>query len=371
MHYIAYVHRTRFFRDALTEPPSGPVVIHDGRKVVEVCEAARHMGVRPGIKFIEARTLAKGATFILTEPISQWEAARVAWTQPLRRFTDRIELPAPNQAYLDLTAHPDPYSLLADIQQAIPPSYRFGIGRSKWLARTAALRGDVDADWVARPDRKLQSLPVRVLPFPPDLISRLSFLGCATVGDVQALHLDTLRNQFGELGRSIHQATRGLLTDTLTPNDGPPRIRASRHVPEGVIERAGLEHLLRGIATELAAGLTNHDRHTRDLYAWWNSESASHRTPKPIRTATQIAVVLSKIVSPTEPLTDITVEVAMEQSDHHRQYTIADPRDPDAVAETVHRLKTVFGDASIQCASEVAVPRRVRVLKAWMMGGPG
>lgn len=371
MHYIAYVHRTRFFRDALSEPPTGAVVVHDGRKVLEVCEQARQMGVRPGIKFVEARTLAKGATFVHTEPIAQWEPARAAWTQPLRRYTDRIEVPTPNQAYLDLTAHPDPYTLLTEIQQALPTPFRFGIGRAKWLARCAAARAEVDADWVVRPDRKLKPLHVRVLPFHAELISRLVFLGCTTVADVQALNLDTLRNQFGELGRTINLAAFGQLSDELTPNDGPPRLRAYRNVAEGVIERSGLDELLRGLAAELAAGLTSHDRHTREVATWWNGGSASHRTAKPIRTTTQLAVVLAKIVTPAEPLTELTVEVAMEQSDHHRQYTIADPRDPDAVAETVHRLKTVFGDSAIQCASEVVVPRRVRVLKAWMIGGSG
>lgn len=368
MHYIAYVRRSRFYRDALTESIVGPVVIHDGKRVLEVCEAAQRLGVNPGFSFVEARTLARGATFVVTEPMDRWEEARRAWTGPLRRFTERIEVEAPNATYLDLTGHPDPYTLLDSIQASIPGPFRIGIGRAKWLARRAAFREGIHSDWVARPDRKLAPLPVRVLPFPPELTARLGFLGCRTIADVQALSLETLRNQFGELGREIELAALGLLTDELKPNEGPSCLRVFREVSEVIDDREGLNLLLRDVAIELAAGLTKVDASARVIRAWWDDGSVDHTSPKPLRAATPIQLALSRLIVPKSPITELVVELPLESARHFAQYSIADPRDPEAISDAVSRLKSTFGDSAIQCAGQVAVPRRVQVLKAWMRG---
>ncbi len=370
MHYFAYVHLSRFYRDSLPKRPDGAVIVHDGKRVVEVCEQARGMGIAVGFSLVEAKTLAQGATFVATEPLLQWEAARQAWTQPLRRFTERIEVHAPNAISLDLGAHPDPYSLLAAIQDAIPKPHRMGIGRAMWLAQLAARHGGIHADWVVRPERMLAPLHVRALPFATELTYRLGFLGCRTIRDVQVLSLDTLKNQFGELGRSIHLAAIGQLSDELRPNDGPPTVRACREIPDGIDDQAMLERLLREVAMELARGLANQDRRSRIIHAWVNGEKLEVVTPKPLRTATQIHFVLIREIRPVEPLIGLVVELLTEESSHFTQFSIVDPRDQDAAEDAIHRLKTVFGDRAICCASEVQVPRRVHVLRAWQ-GGTG
>jgi len=370
MHYFVYVHRSRFYRDSLPELPDGAVIVHDGKRVVEVSEQARSMGIAAGFSLVEAKTLAQGATFVATEPVSQWEAARRAWTQPLRRFTEHIEVHAPNAVSLDLGAHPDPYSLLAAIQGAIPKPHRIGIGRAKWLAQLAARHGGIHADWVVRPDRMLAPLHVRLLPFAADLTHRLGFLGCRTIRDVQVLSLDTLKNQFGELGRSIHLAAMGQLSDELRPNEGPPTVRAYRQIPDWIDDQAMLARLLLEVATELARGLANQDRRSRVIHAWVNGDKVEIVSPKPLRTATQIHLILVREIRPREPLTDLVVELLTEESSHFTQYSIVDPRNQDAVEDAVHRLKTVFGDRAICCASEVPLPRRVQVLRAWQ-GGSG
>lgn len=367
MHYIAYVRLPRFYRDALTDPPTGPVVIHDGKRVLEVCEETIKLGVSPGFSFVEARTLAKGATFIVTEPRDRWESARKAWTQPLRRYTDRIEVEAPNAAYLDLSQHPDPYSLLQEIRAQLPNPCAIGIGRAKWLARRAAFRGGIHSDWVACPERMLAPLPVRVLPFESELTNRLKFLGCKTIRDVQILSLDTLRNQFGELAREVHLASMGLLTDRVTPNEGPPTLRCERQIEEAVIDEEGLSRLLYDLSAHLARQFAEQDSRTRVIRAWWEPKgSAELILPKPLRTATQIHLALAKSVRPSEPLTWILVEAELERASHHTQISFTDPRDRDAVSDALLRVKSAFGDQAIQCAAEVTVPRRVQVLKAWM-----
>ncbi|MCC7435065.1 MAG: hypothetical protein IT363_10305 [Methanoregulaceae archaeon] len=368
MHYFVYVHLSRFYRDSLPKLPDGAVIVHDGKRVVEVCEQARGMGIVAGFSLVEAKTLAHGSTFVTTEPFSQWEAARQAWTQPLRRFTERIEIHAPNAISLDLGAHPDPYSLLAAIQNAIPKPHRMGIGRAKWLAHLAARHGGIHADWVVRPDRMLAPLHVRVLPFATELTHRLGFLGCRTIRDVQVLSLDTLKNQFGELGRSIQLAAMGQLSDELKPNEGPPTVRVYREIPDGIEDQAMLERLLRDVAKELARGLANQDRRSRVIHAWVNGEKLEVVSPKPLRTATQFHLVLVREIRPEEPLNELVVELHLEDSGHYTQYSIVDPRDQDAVEDAVHRLRTVFGDSAICCASDVQLPRRVHVLRAWQGG---
>jgi len=367
MHYFAYVRLPRFYRDALTEPPDGLVVIHDGKRVLEVCEETLKVGVSPGFSFVEARTLAKGATFIVTEPRERWEEARIRWTRPLRRYTDRIEVEAPNAAFLDLSQHPDPYTLLEEIRALLPSPHLIGIGRAKWLARRAAFRGGIHSDWVACPERMLAPLPVRVLPFEAELTQRLKFLGCKTIRDVQILSLDTLRNQFGELAREVHLASMGLLTDRVMPNEGPPTLRAERHIEEGVIDAMGLNRLLHELAIHIARQLTEQDSHTRVLRAWWQPAGETELVlPKPLRTATQLHLAQAKIIRPIEPVTWMLVEAEVERASHHTQISFTDPRDRDAMSDALLRVKSAFGDRAIQRAADVAVPRRVQVLKAWM-----
>lgn len=367
MHYFAYVHLSRFYLAALDKPTENPVIIHDGHRVIEVCELGRRMGITAGFSLTEAKTLGQGATFVSTEPQDQWHSARKAWTSPLRRFTSRIEVEAPNSAYLDLGEHPDPYSLLPTIVASLPTPNRIGIGRAKWLAKLASRLGGINADWVARPDRMLAALPVKALPFEGELTRRLSFLGCRTIRDVQVLSLATLKNQFGELGRSIQLAALGQLSDELNANEGPTTVRAKRDC-EDVIDRGILERLLRDVAAELARSLATHDRRARVVRAWVNGHQIEHSCPKHLRTATQIFLALVRLIQPSEPLSELVVELEAEVSTHFTQFSIADPRDPEAIADAVHRLKTVFGDRAIRCAAEVEIPRRVQVLKAWHGG---
>lgn len=373
MYYFAYIRLERFYIDTLRLrgelPPDAIAVIHDSQRVVEATPNAVQLGIRRGIRFTEARTLAHGATFVLADP-PQWEEEWQRWTQPLREFADQIEVEAPNAAYLDLSRHPDPYPLLGQLTDALPSPHRLGIGRAKWLARLAAFHGGVHADWVSRPQGMLKPLSIHKLPFERSITARLEFLGCRTIGDVQLLGLDILRNQFGELGRAIQLAARGELTDRITANDGPNTVSLVREVSEGITDRDALNRFLRDVAAELADKLAQADRTTRELRARWDEETVIHRFPKPLRTAMHLHLALVRWVIPTSPLKSLWVELPLENNESRTQFSLADSRATSEVDDTLTRLQSAFGETAIQCAAAMPTPRRVQVLKAWTGGMP-
>jgi hypothetical protein len=182
MHYIVYLSVEGLYASYLhcgectskaSYPAEQPLVIHRDRRVIDINASARQFGARVGTTLTEAKAMLSGVQYVEWNPDMD-DAARASWLDPLVEVTDYIESGEPHEAYLDLSAHPDPMSFLPKLVAMVDLPVRMGLGASKWIARATAndlRKGIPSADYVVRPVAALKPYPTQALPIPEDMHS--------------------------------------------------------------------------------------------------------------------------------------------------------------------------------------------------------
>jgi DNA polymerase-4 len=295
------------------------------------------------------------------------------------KFTGVIEPEDRHSAYLDLSAHPKPFDVaqrfLEKLARLTGCEARFGVGASKWLAR---LSTDADGERLTPLDGEglAEFSVLKLSPIAPEHRERLRFLGYHSAGLVADLPIATLRSQFGDEALRIQLAAKGSWKDPVQALY-PPDSLNERLIFDGPCDDAlMLDQALVSIAQRIGRRLLRKEQQTAEAHMSLELEDGeirnlNRRFSKPLRCPRTSMAALRLLFGAGigAPIASIGVRLpALEKARCTQQNFMGTL----TKAETAHRadsalrqIRSVFGEASIQVAGQVALPRRVRVLQEW------
>lgn len=358
-----------------------PLLVHRDRKVLDRCELAKHAGVRLGMSLTEARSMLGPELVCCEFEADLYAPIQREWLELATEYADALEPTAePGAAYLDLSPHPFPalvakrfLAALAELGHRV----RACLSPTKWVSR--ALVPAEGLREVQLPGMELVREPVgRLLPVLPDTRQRLEFLGYRRIGEVQRLSMETLRAQFPEEALIIQQAANGAWNEPVLPLY-PLHSRADRFVFSPAIDDAErLERAFRRLAKRFAQHLSDRDEQGNLLELWVHYEGesapfvASRTFSRPLSRAREIMSGLLLLYPPGEagqsaPISEIRVRMRELKPTSRRQTILPGLplRDDQAGEVALTRIRQKFGQGAVLRATEVSLPRRKAVLKAW------
>ncbi|HET7452071.1 MAG TPA: DNA polymerase Y family protein [Thermoanaerobaculia bacterium] len=199
-------------------------------RVVAASKPARRSGVRSGQTLREARALLPRLIARASDAECE-RSAHEALLEAAETVSPRLEDAGAGAAWLDVDGLELYFgfsesalarSLMAAVESAGLPA-RVGIAASKLAARVAAESSD--APRIVRPGEEagfLAPLPIARLSPPVEIAEALARWGLARIGDVARLAEGEVAARFGEAGRRLHAAARGVDPSPLVPRAVPP-----------------------------------------------------------------------------------------------------------------------------------------------------
>jgi len=352
------------------------LIVRDGL-VLDGNALARSRGVRPGMPLRQAKAI------VIQSRTVPWKAGDYStdWLDLCTDYSGVIEPLDQHCAAIDLSRHPDPLDIAEQLVQRVSRETGlhvvFGHAPSKWIAELSALKQDLGLAQ-ANPREFLAALPVRDLsPVPVEIRARLEFLGYQTIGTVAELPLSVLTEQFAQLGWTISKAARGEWKDevaALYPN-------ASLHdclYPQGELESVEeVDLCLQSLVGNLGQRLIERGLQGSTLELSIDFETITHPQPstefsrtftKPLHSPQTLLIAMRLLVERQldQPVTGIRVALRDLKPRKQRQVALhglnVTRSNPD---QTIKQVQQVFGETSILRASEIPVPRRIRVLREW------
>ncbi len=238
----------------------------DRRSVICTCNyRARSFGVRSAMPVFMA--LKQCPNLVVVRPrFDFYQAVSQKIRAIFRRYTDRIEPLSLDEAYLDVTEHPDDAVAIAShIRLAIRRELRLpcsaGISINKLLAKIASDWNKPNGQFEIKQQDVaafMQSLPARRLwGIGPKAEQRLANLGIRTCGQLQELPLATLIRQFGSMGAEIHAMCRGIDNRPVEPGRNRKSVSCETTLTDSISDPSLLEPILNDLFERLIDDLNN------------------------------------------------------------------------------------------------------------------
>ncbi|HIE17916.1 MAG TPA: DNA polymerase IV, partial [Dehalococcoidia bacterium] len=225
---IIHVDLDAFFasvEQALAPELYGKPVIVGGRPdrrgvVASASYEARAFGIRAGMPLSQAYRLCPQAIF-LQGCFSHYRDASSKFMAILADFSPRLEPAGLDEAYLDVTgcgSYDSRQQLAVHIKQRVRRELKLtaslGVANSKLVAKIASDLGKPDGLVEVAPGEEkdfLAPLPVASLPGVGRRMERaLKAMGIATIGQLAALPIESVRGYLGNAGVVIHQYANGI-----------------------------------------------------------------------------------------------------------------------------------------------------------------
>lgn len=382
MSVVAFVSIEGFYTACLSrrEPAlaSQAIAVMRKRRMLDASAAARKLGILPGIAASEARYAARaGAVKFIDYDESDYSTESKRWLDVCAGATTVIEPLEPHCAFLDLSGHPGARELAtpiaADIYAAIRLCPRIGIAAGKLVARlaTEAVPEGADAAYIA-------GLPIESLwQAKPDHLRRLRFLGYRTIGEVAALPAHLLQKHFGQEGIKISLLARGSDRTPVRALYPPDELAARFNFPQPARLDQEIESGLRFLSKRLGAVLCARDQQTSlielaVLFGNGQSQNAqrrfTHAMQSPGALLTGLRLTLRRI-SITQEICSILARLPHVERTTRKQLALQNnTKDETAANILLTSLKNTFGNDSVKKATEIEVPRRQQILKAFSEG---
>jgi DNA polymerase-4 len=239
------------------------VVAWRGNRSV-VCAAsyeARRFGVRSAMPALRAERLCPGAIFIPPD-FPRYRAVSRATREIFARHTDLIEPLSLDEAYLDVTENKTGLATATRVAKAIRQQIRdelqltasAGVAPNKFLAKIASDWRKPDGLFVIQPEDVatfLPPLPVGRIPGVGKVTERLlKEVGVSTVGDLQAVDLESLEARFGRYGARLYELARGIDEHPVVP-DRPTKSISAEDTFEHDIPLSETGDLIRRLAEKV------------------------------------------------------------------------------------------------------------------------
>lgn len=373
MRYILQVVLEGFYVRHLVGEREGPLAIVREATVLDANLPARKRGVSVGMEARTARAVAHEIELVPWEA-EPFERAQEQWLDLCTEFTGIIEPEDQHSAYLDLSGHPNPTDVAERLIRVLVAQtglhVRYGAASSKWLAKLSAEVGDC-AIAIRNPKEFLSELPVsRLNPVRSSCRERLGFLGYRTVGQILEIPAAVLRQQFGQEAMRIVGAAKGELSDPVQPLY-PRDSLIEAVIFEGPVESLetidlALQNLSQRIGQRLLTkGLQGQELELAIELEEDQVKVRRRRFSKPVfNPLSALASLRLLLGSPNASVCSLRVRMWNLEKVKEKQHALLGVgRSHDLSA--FHYVRSVFGDRAVQLASEVSVPRRVRVLREW------
>src|SRR5439155_16208350 len=204
------------------ELAGAPLVVCEGRDVIDLSPAARKLGLRAGMTIFQARSAAPEAVYRARSPELN-RSAEAALLDLGQSFSPRVEAAAGAIA-VDVSDLGRLFEDEAQIGNALfvgarklGLAVRVGIAADKTTARVAARAGDVTVVAAGREPPFLAPLPVELLEPSADTLATLRRWGVRTIGELEALPAGGVAVRLGAEGARLARVARGQADAPLSP----------------------------------------------------------------------------------------------------------------------------------------------------------
>lgn len=357
----------------------GPMVVVQGRQVLDACRLARGRGVDPGMALSDARAILPDGRFISHDP-EHYAARQVAWLDLCRFYTDTIEPNGQHSAYLWLGGHPQSAEIASKL---ILELEGLGLGAChgalcslKWLAKIASGFSYAPglAIHVDHPKAYLRDLPIHKL----DIISKeqqmqLAHLGYSRCGDLW-LSKQQLQGHFGRDGINIYNACLGRLNSPVRAIYPPGMIAERVYFESSVNDLETIERASSDLALKLVKRLAQIDSATTKICLKCDTDVgtvATYRTyVKPIYAVGSARQAIMGLLLSHKCINLLCIKaeatgLCKASIVQERLFDIADKSGRHKLEVAMSTLKSTFGDGAVTLASEAAKTRRQRLMEAW------
>jgi len=153
-----------------------------------------------------------------------------------------------------------------------------GLGQSKFTAQVAATTARINHLRPVLPGQEVAFLapqPLSFLPFDRETRRRLHLLGVDTLGQLTALPLSALRDQFGPAIVPLYRRAQGKGEAAIRPSPLEPLIHVDQQFDAPIGNQVTLAALLMQIAFELARRLQTAVLEGRELHLRWETEGTA------------------------------------------------------------------------------------------------
>jgi DNA ligase D-like protein (predicted 3'-phosphoesterase) len=370
-HYCLWLEWLQFYVDRGLDSPQ---IVGRDQLVLDANTAAREHDIRPGIALQQSRVLCREVQ------VKEWEREeyldrQTEWLDICTEYTGTIEPIDQHIAALDLSQHPDRIHISEELIRTL--SNRIGLrllhggAHSKWIAQLAAHRSGA-ASAHTKPETFLSELPIEALtPVSEEHRSRLKFLGYSTIGRAAQLTLDVLKPQFGDDALTIYQAVRGRCFQPVDPRYPLNAIRECFIFGAVIEDWETIHATLDLLGTRIASRLNGRQSTTLELsveYEESGIKPIARTFTKPIYSAVTAKAALRLLSQEIEEGAGIialrvTLKDLRESRSQQARLLTSDAR--PLVNSAVNVVQKTFGDNSVRLASQIEIPRRERLLKAW------
>ena len=358
------------------ELAGAPLVVCEGRDVVDLSPPARALGLRPGMTIFQARAAAPDAIYRARSP-ELVRSAEAALVDLGHSFSPRVEASSGAVA-IDVSDLGRLFEDDAQIGNAIfvgarklGLAVRVGIAGDKTTARIAARAGlgprpetgaASEASFlvtVVAPGREppfLAPLPVELLELSPDTLATLRRWGVHTIGELEALPAGGVAVRLGAEGAHIARVARGQADTPLAPLAEPlvfeegidfdwpvenvePLLFVLRRLVENLTSRLGCRALASG-DLGLTMKLSPRGRDVRTV-----------PVAAPTRDVATLVALVRLALETAPPAAAVEGIVVRTSPAHTRsaQLSFFEPAgpSPDKLASTIARLQALVGDARV------------------------
>jgi nucleotidyltransferase/DNA polymerase involved in DNA repair len=316
--------------------------------------------------------------------------AAQAWLDLCSECSSTVEPLAPWEALIDLSAHPRPSEVAAELLAIIHRQEQLdieaGLSPVTWISRLCAARCDRhDLQWGLLPIEPITDassyaaeLPIGALPgLSPSVSERMTFLGCRFVHQARELSPQTIRRQFGKEAALLSAMLNGQGSQKVKALHPPDSLEVQKNLEGPVDDSLAIDAALGGLAQQLALALGQRDSQAEALTLTAYHEegpwsSWRRQLGKPILSSSLLLVALRRMVAdrpPPRPFVRLTAraEKLTRRSGWQQNLDGSLPatQQKAAIHSAAKNVEAMFGEGRIQTASEVVIPRRLRVLQAW------
>jgi len=377
---IVLIHLDRFYSCDL--PAARPMVVVRQRKVLDANDLAIRFGIAIGMEISQAKPILAKNPMQLPAGFVDWNEEdfaerREAWLMSCTPFTDIIEPDDQHRAYLDLSAHPEPETILEPLLQSVSSGVgniepRIAIGQCKWTATAAFDSHDPEQLAYFAPNAFLDELPTSLmLPVSQESRSRLEFLGYHRAGEVRDIPVEVLRSQFGKEALIIHSASRGRGGDAVLPLFPNASISDRIYFESPVENCAQIDHALDSLSKRLGKRLSKSDLHSTHMRLHLGLEDdvdvREREFSKPLLGPGGIRFAANLLSEIDKPVAFIRIELLNLSKAGRKQNELYCMRtdSQDVIDQSVRKVQKLFGEVAVRRGNEIPLSRRQRLLRAW------
>jgi DNA polymerase IV len=226
---------------------------------------ARVFGVRSAMPVARAYELCPGGVFVRPR-MSVYSHISQSIMDILLGFSPVMEQVSIDEAYLDITGTEKLWGTAFEVAEKIRSAVRIetgctvsiGIAPNKFLAKTASDLNKPDGVTVAPFDETgicawLFPMPCGRLFGVGKVTEQLFFrMGIKTIGDVQALPVESLEKKFGAHGRTLYRLSRGMDSSPVTHQEGTKSISREHTFQSDTADKDRLKSTMLSLSRDVA-----------------------------------------------------------------------------------------------------------------------